>query len=325
MDFRRIGLAAAIAGAVGFGAAAVEAEQITVTHWGAAFYGAPYAVAMEKGWFKEEGVDITGVLTSTGGGTSVRNTLAGGLPYGEVALPAAMEAVLAGQEIVFVNAGAMSIADILWVGKAGSTLNGVESLKGKKVGYTRPGSVTDMVIRMVLSQAGMKSSDAELIAAGGLGANLTAVLQGALDAALIAEPLWSHNKAKLHPVFWVKDVIDPNITQTVGIVTPEFAKESPDKIRAIIRGRMRGVQFVRENTDEAADITAKYYNMDAALFREAFKNYVAMGYWGDGRFDYAGMDRMADGMALVGKLKGKFDWDKVVTEEFLPEALRTKK
>ena len=26
-----------------------------------------------------------------------------------------------------------------------------------------------------------------------------------------------------------------------------------------------------------------------------------------------------------GKLKGKFDWDKVVTEEFLPEALRTKK
>ena len=25
------------------------AETITVTHWGSAFYGAPYAVAMEKG------------------------------------------------------------------------------------------------------------------------------------------------------------------------------------------------------------------------------------------------------------------------------------
>ena len=53
-----------------------RAETITVTHWGAAFYGAPYAVAMEKGFFKKRGVDITGILTSAGGGTSVRNTLA---------------------------------------------------------------------------------------------------------------------------------------------------------------------------------------------------------------------------------------------------------
>ena len=70
-----------------------RAETITVTHWGSAFYGAPYAVAMEKGFFKKYGVDITGVLTSQGGGTSVRNTLAGDLPYGEVALSAAVEAI----------------------------------------------------------------------------------------------------------------------------------------------------------------------------------------------------------------------------------------
>src|SRR5919198_528109 len=65
-----------------------EADTITVTHWGAAFYGAPYAVAMEKGYFKSRGVDVTGVLTSTGGGTSVRNTLAGDPPPREGAPPA---------------------------------------------------------------------------------------------------------------------------------------------------------------------------------------------------------------------------------------------
>src|SRR6202158_3256283 len=94
-----------------------RAETITVTHWGAAFYGAPYAVAMAKGFFKQRGVDITGVLTSTGGGTSVRNTLAGDLPYGEVALPAAIEAIKAGQPLKIVCAGAESIADILWIAK----------------------------------------------------------------------------------------------------------------------------------------------------------------------------------------------------------------
>ena len=75
--------------------APVKAETITVTHWGAQFYGAPYAVAKEKGFFKEAGIDISGFLTSTGGGTSVRNTLASDLPYREVALSAALEAIKA--------------------------------------------------------------------------------------------------------------------------------------------------------------------------------------------------------------------------------------
>src|ERR1041385_1714968 len=82
-----------------------RAETITVTHWGAAFYGAPYAVAMAKGFFKKRGVDITGILTSAGGGTSVRNTLAGDLPFGEVALPAALMAINSGQPLKIIGGG----------------------------------------------------------------------------------------------------------------------------------------------------------------------------------------------------------------------------
>jgi NitT/TauT family transport system substrate-binding protein len=72
---------------------AAQAETITVTHWGGQFYGVPYAVAMEKGFFKKNGVDITGILTAAGGGTAVRNTLAGGIPFGEVSLAAAVQAI----------------------------------------------------------------------------------------------------------------------------------------------------------------------------------------------------------------------------------------
>src|SRR6478672_834723 len=86
-------------------APSARAETITVTHWGAAFYGAPYAVAMEKGFFKKRGVDITGILTSAGGGTSVRNTLAGDLPFGEVALSAAVEAIKNGIPLRIIGSG----------------------------------------------------------------------------------------------------------------------------------------------------------------------------------------------------------------------------
>jgi len=54
-----VGLAASI---VTWKAPAAQAETITVTHWGGQFYGVPYAVAMEKGLFKKNGVDVTAQL-----------------------------------------------------------------------------------------------------------------------------------------------------------------------------------------------------------------------------------------------------------------------
>jgi hypothetical protein len=69
-----------------------EAVELNVTHFGTGMYGVPYAVAKEKGYFKEAGLDVTGFLTSAGGGTTVRNVLASELPYGDVALPAVIAA-----------------------------------------------------------------------------------------------------------------------------------------------------------------------------------------------------------------------------------------
>src|SRR5437588_9839273 len=141
-----IGWRAAAAAVIALGLArSAGAETITVTHWGSAFYGAPYAVAMAKGFFKQRGVDITGVLTSTGGGTSVRNTLAGDLPYGEVALPAAIEAIRAGQPLNIVCAGADRVADILWIAKPDWPMKSSQDLLGKKIGYTSPGHVNNML------------------------------------------------------------------------------------------------------------------------------------------------------------------------------------
>jgi NitT/TauT family transport system substrate-binding protein len=299
------------------------ANTITVTHWGAAFYGAPYAVAMAKGFFKQRGVDITGVLTSTGGGTSVRNTLAGDLPYGEVALPAAIEAMRAGQPLKIVCAGAESIADILWIAKPDSPLNSIKDIVGKKIGYTSPGSVTNMLILMAMKAQGIDPASVTLVPAGGIGANLTAVLSGAIDAGMTGEPVWSQEKSKVKPVFWTKDVLPPDMTQTVGIVTDELAKSGPDKIRAIIAGRREGVKFIAAHPEEAAEIVAKTYNIDPALTREVFKHFLEIKYWSEGALNHAAMDRMVEGLKIVGKLKEPIDWQKVTDVSFLPQDLQT--
>ena len=61
--------------------------------------------------FKKAGIDITGILTSGGGGTTVRNILASKLPYGEVAVSAALAAQRQGLDVVIVNTGTRSVAE----------------------------------------------------------------------------------------------------------------------------------------------------------------------------------------------------------------------
>jgi NitT/TauT family transport system substrate-binding protein len=303
-------------------AAPARADSITVTHWGAAFYGAPYAVAMAKGFFKARGVDVTGVLTSTGGGTSVRNTLAGDLPFGEVSLAAAVEAINHGEPIRIIAAGVDSVADILWIAKPGSPLHSVKDLAGKKVGFTAPGSVTNMLILMALKANGMTASDVHLVAAGGIGANLSAVLNGAIDAGMTGEPTWAENEGKVQPVFWTKDVLPPNMMQTVCITTDDFAKSDPDKLRALLAGRADGVAYIEAHPDEAAAITAAAYHGDPALYQRVFHNFVAIHYWSSGTMDYDGMNRMVEGLQIVGQQNGPVDWSKIVDTSFLPAGMK---
>jgi NitT/TauT family transport system substrate-binding protein len=307
-------------------AAPARSETITVTHWGAAFYGAPYAVAMAKGFFKQQGVDVSGILTSQGGGTSVRNTLSGDLPFGEVALSAAIEAINNGVPLKIIGGGVNSVADILWMAKKGSPMHSIKDIEGKKIGFTAPGSVTNMLILMAMKAQGIDASKVKLVPAGGIGANVTAVLNGAIDAGMSGEPIWSENAEKLQPVFWTKDVMPPNMMQTVSVTTEDFAKDKngPAQLRAILAARKMGVEYIEAHPDESAEIVAKAYSStDLDLYRRVFKNFVAIHYWSNNRLDFDGMDRMVEGLQIVGKQKGKVDWSKVVDPSFLPPDLRS--
>ena len=249
-----VGLAASI---VTSKVPAARAETITVTHWGGQFYGVPYAVAMEKGLFKKNGVDVTGILTAAGGGTAVRNTLAGGIPFGEVSLAAAVQAINSGQKLIIIGAGAQTVSDQMWVVKKDSALASIKDLVGKQVAYTAPGSVSNMVILMALKANGITQQQVKLVPAGDLGANLSAVSSGAVDAGFSDELVFAQNKELVKPLFMVRDTMDPRMMQTVMITTAEYAKAHPDIIKGLIVARREGLAYAMEHPDESADITAK--------------------------------------------------------------------
>lgn len=294
----------------------VHAEQISVTHWGVLMYGAPYAVAMEKGFFKEAGVNIDGILTSKGGGTTMRNVLASGLPYGEVALSAAVAAANQGIDVRIVNAGVRTAGEILWVTMPNSPVKTIKDLQGRKIGYTSPKSVTDMLSILALKAQGVPIDKVERVAIGGIGTGLTALEQGGIVATPIMDPVWSKHKDKYRSVFWIKDVL-PDMTQTVGVTTAEFAKDNGKTLKAIIVGRRKGVEFIYAHPKEAAVIFAKAYQLDLKVAEDSIAGMVAMKYWSTGEFEIEGMNRMVKGLQLVGELKESVDWSKLIDERFL--------
>src|SRR5690606_21640182 len=206
-----------------------HAVEVTVTHWGVLMYGAPYAVAIEKGFYKEAGVDVTGVLTSKGGGTTMRNVMAAEMPYGEVALAAVVAAINQGVDLKIVHTGVQTVGEILWVTTPDSPIRSAADLKGQKVAFTSPKSVTDMLLPMVADKHGVK---VDAVAAGGIGAGLTMLKQGAVVAAPIMDPIWSRFQDRYRPVFWSKDEL-PQMTQTVGGAAAAFARSPPAYLLAL--------------------------------------------------------------------------------------------
>ena len=117
-------------------------DEISVTQYQSTFDGVPYTMALAKGSFKKAGIDITGVLGSGGGGTTVRNILAGPVPYWDVALSAALAA--AAQGLDHVNTGTRTVAEST-VTIPDSDVKSIGDLAGKKVAVTNPGSLTEML------------------------------------------------------------------------------------------------------------------------------------------------------------------------------------
>lgn len=324
---RRLGsFVASAAAALAVTTGSVHATALNVTHWQEGMYGLPFAIAMEKGYFKDAGLNITGFLTSQGGGSTVRNAMASEIPYGEVALPAAIAAIKQGVPLTIVHGGVLSLADLVWVAKKDSTIASVKDLKGKTLGYSGPKSVTDMVSTIFLNSAGIMN-DVQRKTVGNQASGMTALREGAVDVVYMTEPVASRESANVKVALRSVDML-PRLTQTVGVVRTDYLKSKPEVIKAIIEARRRGVDYLYKNPAESAEILARYYKLDPAVAKSAVDSILKTPgtYWSNGHFDSEGMDAMLKGLQLVGAVEsGPFDWSRVIDESLLPTDLRSRK
>src|SRR5688500_8906970 len=228
--------------------ASALAEEIVVSNYGVSANGMPFAVAMEKGYFKDEGINVTGISTSAGGGTTLRNMLAGNAPYGEVNPVVVVSAVLQGADLRIISDNVSTVAEFVWAVKPDSPIKSVKDFKGKRLGYTNPRSTSQALANLLLQSAGLKPEDVEMMKTGGFGEGIAALDKGLVDVVPVPEPLWSKFKDKYRAVVVASEALPP-LGNVVGVTTVEGAAKNGKFISAVIRARRKAVQFMKSNPD----------------------------------------------------------------------------
>ncbi len=312
-----------IAACLALAPAASSAMDISVTQWGNSLTGLPYAGALENHMFQKAGIDVTGIIGSGGGGTTVRNTLASPLPYGEVSLAAALAAVRQGLDVVVVNVGSLSLPESSVVTRLDSKVKGIADLVGKRVAITSPRGVSDMVLQMALKAKGLDPEGATRVVAGGYGQGLVMLDHDAVDAASLIEPLSIMRRDQYRTVFEATDVLPPMVT-LVGITTREYAKANQGQIRALVAGRREAVRWIYANPAASEPILAKYFKVSPAIAHEAAARMIKFHMWSEGNFVPAELDRFAEGLKLVGEIKTMPDWSTIIDTSYLPPDLQGK-
>jgi NitT/TauT family transport system substrate-binding protein len=312
--FRAALLCAAAVAAATFAAPGARAERLTVSQYAILVPTLPYAVALEKGFFKEEGLDIDGIIQSHGGGTSVRNMLASDLPVAEMALTAAIAAYKQGIDVRIISDDANTIGELVWVSKKGSPVKTIADLKGKKAAFTSPRSVTEMIVKIVLKRHGLLGQT-ETIAAGGIGAAVTALNTGAVDAATLVDPVLTRKGQDYQVVFSAAKEL-PDLSWAMFVTTGKYLAANEDKVRKIVRARIKAVDFIYANREETAKIYAKHWNLSEADAKAILPKFYEMKHWKRGAFNMKGFETMLEGMELVGELDKGFDIKKLLDDRF---------
>jgi NitT/TauT family transport system substrate-binding protein len=305
-----------------------RAEEVAVAQYGTTTSAMPWAVALEKGFFRDAGVNVTAIRASAGGSADIRNMIAGGLPYAESAPGAVITAVKNGADVRIVSDNVLSNANDVWVTMPDGPVKTLQDIKGRRLAYTTPQSTSEMLDHMLVGKLGLRNSDVRYVSSGPFGAELTALQVGGADVASIAEPLYTMSAGKFRVLAWARDELPP-FPATVGVVPTEVARQHPEVIRGILIARRRAVEFLVSDRLESAEIIARAYKLDAAIVKTVLDGLIdhpssGVPYYGLGDFRPEGLDRLIEGLRLINALDSDIPWRSLVDQNFLPEDLRRK-
>ena len=223
---------------------------------GASGFHIPSYVAMDKGFFKREGLDARYVAMS--GKALVTAGLGGAVDF--VPIPGGgSQATLKGAELRYV-VGESLISQWTIVVKPG--INSVDQLKGKTLGYGRAGSADYDEGEITLSQFfNMEvGRDYKVISFQDESTRLAGLINGAIDGALLSFPHAAKAQVAGYKILLKTGQYLPRVGGTFW-VTADYLKNNRATVKKFIRAIAKATQFLRTNKKDSVGVIQKYFSI----------------------------------------------------------------
>ncbi|HSC43668.1 MAG TPA: ABC transporter substrate-binding protein [Candidatus Binatia bacterium] len=240
--------------ALAVSSAAVTAAEVKKVVFGYSTIGAMAAgawMAKEIGAYEKYGIDAELIYISSGP-TVVQALLGGDVTGGIAATNAVIAAVLRGAPLVSVVSTANRPYHRLWVQPE---IMRVEDLKGKTIGVTRFGSVTDNLSRMILKKYGLESA-VNVRQMGGT-AEVSAAFQNKQIAGAVTSSLRVDQSVQPRLLMKLED-LGFQYSMDVIAYSRDDMKRSPQLVDGMVRAYTEGVAAMHYQKERAYRAIAKY-------------------------------------------------------------------
>lgn len=208
---------------------------------------APLYVALEHGYFEEEGLDVRLEYFAAAAPIAVA-VASGDVEVGATGITAALFNSIAGGSSMYLVADRGSEQPGYHLNSLVTTrekydagLQTVESLKGSRIGITSLGSTYHYQIGRILELHGLSLDDVELVPLRNISVMLEAVREGTVDAALVSPPWGAHAEeegwGKI--MFWAGDLMPYQVT---GVFYSGKMRNNRDVAVRFMRAYIRGVR-----------------------------------------------------------------------------------
>jgi len=269
-----------------------------------------YYVALDKGYFRDAGIDTEIVVGTVGSGGALQQVIAGAGEFASGPPDAMLNAVSQGEALVgfwqWIKLGIFGIQ-----ARKDRGITKVEDLKGKTIGVLGMASATRYAPLMMLARAGLKESDVNMVVLGGGGAAYGPALErGQVDALGTWDvPKWVVETTAGDAAFRSGLVYFPAVDYLPDIFTTTrkyYDAHKEDLVKFLVAMQRANADVARD-IDAAVAITAKYLpavkSADPAVMRKTVEIRSAS-LSPDGRFDYAAYERALPLYRELGLVKG---------------------
>jgi NitT/TauT family transport system substrate-binding protein len=229
----------------------------------------PVYVTEEKGFFKDEGLDVLLVLFNAGS-TNLQALMGGDVQI----MGSAFVETLGGRAAGFDVKNFWGICNIMpFQLYSQPDFKSMKQAKGKRFAISRFGSLTDFLTRATLRHFGVDSKEVTILQIGSTPARFAALTAKGVDASIVWFPVTEIAKAQgYNKLLDLKEVFPEWPYETFAARESWLSKEK-DQASRFLRAYQKGVRYTQENKNDAVRIIRKYVKMDPAYAPAGYDEY----------------------------------------------------